>query len=42
VRGPHGDVRPPVVDMAGVDQNRYNTDLSACQQEKIVATVTTI
>ncbi|WP_165405716.1 hypothetical protein [Bradyrhizobium genosp. SA-3] len=35
-------VEPPVVDMAGVDQNRYNTDLSACQQEKIAATATTV
>lgn len=35
-------VEPPVIDMAGVDQNRYNNDLSACQQEKIAATATTV
>lgn len=35
-------VEPPVVDMAGVDQNRYNTDLSACTSEKVAATSTTI
>lgn len=35
-------VEPPVVDMAGVDQNRYNNDLSACQQEKIARTADTI
>ncbi|UEM16593.1 hypothetical protein J4G43_021695 [Bradyrhizobium barranii subsp. barranii] len=35
-------LEPPVVDMAGVDQNRYNNDLSACQQEKIARTADTI
>jgi PBP1b-binding outer membrane lipoprotein LpoB len=35
-------VEPPVVDMAGVDQNRYNADLSACTNEKIAATSTTL
>ncbi|MCW1993089.1 hypothetical protein ABIE85_008663 [Bradyrhizobium diazoefficiens] len=35
-------VEPPVVDMGGVDQNRYNADLSACTNEKIAATSTTI
>lgn len=36
------NVEPPVVDMAGVDQNRYNTDLSVCTNEKIAATSTTL
>jgi hypothetical protein len=35
-------VEPPVIDMAGVDQNRYNTDLSVCTNEKIAATSTTL
>lgn len=35
-------VEPPVVDMAGVDQSRYNVDLSACTNEKIAATATTM
>ncbi|MEH2542808.1 hypothetical protein [Bradyrhizobium sp. AZCC 1699] len=26
---------PPVVDMAGVDQNRYNQDLSECTRKKM-------
>jgi hypothetical protein len=26
---------PPVVDMAGVDQNKYNTDLSECTSLKV-------
>ena len=25
-------VEPPIVDMTGVDQNRYNSDLSECQR----------
>ncbi|WP_027565276.1 hypothetical protein [Bradyrhizobium sp. URHA0013] len=35
-------VEPPVVDMAGVDQNRYNNDLSACTNEKIARTADTL
>lgn len=35
-------VEPPVVDMAGVDQNRYNNDLSACTNEKIARNADTV
>ncbi|WP_158626721.1 hypothetical protein [Bradyrhizobium sp. RP6] len=31
-----------MVDMTGVDQNRYNNDLSACTNEKIAANATTM
>jgi hypothetical protein len=30
----HSPMEGPLVDMAGVDQNRYNTDLSECRNQK--------
>jgi hypothetical protein len=33
---------PPTVDMRGIDQNRYNTDLSDCQDLKVKRTGDTI
>jgi len=33
---------PPTVDMRGVDQVRYNNDLSDCQDEKVRRTADTL